>query len=185
MIDASSPENAGTAGILVFGYGNPSRGDDALGPLLIERLESLLGKADMPPEDGVECLTDFQLQIEHALDLRGRQRVLFVDAHLDCAPPWRLTRLLPERDASYSTHAISPSAVLRVYQDYFDEQPPPSFLLGIRGERFELGEPLSPAATRHLDEALTLVLALCRQPSEAFWQSQCQAAAPVRELEPS
>jgi hydrogenase maturation protease len=185
LSDSSSPENAGSAGILVFGYGNPSRGDDALGPLLIERLESMLGKADIPPEDGVECLTDFQLQIEHALDLRGRRRVLFIDAHIDCEPPWRLTRLRPERDASYSTHAISPSAVLRVYQEYFDEQPPPSFLLGIRGERFELGEPLSPTATRHLDEALTLVLALCRQPSEAFWQSQCQATAPVRELEPS
>jgi hydrogenase maturation protease len=181
LSDASYPENAGGAGVLVFGYGNPSRGDDALGPLLIERLESLLGKAN----NGVECLTDFQLQIEHALDLRGRRRVLFVDAHVDCEPPWRLTRLRPERDASYSTHAISPSAVLRVYQDYFDEQPPPSFLLGIRGERFELGEPLSPAATRHLDEALTLVLALFRQPSEAFWQSQCQAAVPVRKLEPS
>ncbi|RQW76743.1 MAG: hydrogenase maturation protease [Methylococcus sp.] len=185
MRETPPPENAGAAGILVFGYGNPSRGDDALGPLLIERLESLLGKPDMPPEDGVECLTDFQLQIEHALDLRGRRRVLFVDAHVDCEPPWRLTRLRPERDASYSTHAISPSSVLRVYQDYFDQQPPPSFLLGIRGERFELGEPLSPAASRHLDEALTLVLALCRQSSEALWRSQCQDAAPVRELEPS
>ena len=181
MSGASSPENAGIAGILVFGYGNPSRGDDALGPLLIDRLESLLGKADPPPKGEVDCLTDFQLQIEHALDLHARRLVLFVDAHVDCAPPWRLTRLRPERDASYSTHAISPAAVLRVYQDYFDKTPPPSFLLGVRGERFELGEPLSAAAAWHLDEALALVLALCRQPSAAYWQSRCHDSAATGE----
>lgn len=185
MSDAPPPENAGVAGILVFGYGNPSRGDDALGPLLIERLESLLATADLPPEGAVDCLTDFQLQIEHALDLHGRRLVLFVDAHVDCAPPWRLARLQPERDASFSTHAISPASVLQVYRDFHASPPPPSFLLGIRGERFELGEPLSPAAARHLDEALALVLALCRQPSVAYWQSRCHDAAATGEPVPA
>ena len=32
-----------TAPLLVFGWGNASRGDDALGPLLIERLRERLG----------------------------------------------------------------------------------------------------------------------------------------------
>ena len=182
MRETPCPENAGAAGILVFGYGNPSRGDDALGPLLIERLETLLGTADLAPEGGVDCLTDFQLQIEHALDLHGRRLVLFVDAHVDCVPPWRLTRLQPERDASFSTHAISPASVLQVYRDFHASPPPPSFLLGIRGERFELGEPLSPAGARHLEEALALVLALCRQPSAAYWQSRCLDATATGEL---
>ncbi|MBL8482901.1 MAG: Ni/Fe hydrogenase, partial [Rhodocyclaceae bacterium] len=44
----------------MFAWGNPGRGDDALGPLFAERIEAL----DLP---GVECLTDFQLQVEHAL----------------------------------------------------------------------------------------------------------------------
>ncbi|MCC7218819.1 MAG: hydrogenase maturation protease, partial [Burkholderiales bacterium] len=61
------------APFLVIGIGNPSRGDDALGPLLVERIEAM----DLP---GVECLTDFQLQVEHALDLVGREQVVFVDA---------------------------------------------------------------------------------------------------------
>ena len=67
--------------ILIFGYGNPSRGDDAIGPLLIERLEIL----NLPD---VDLLTDFQLQVEHALDLRGRERVLFVDASHVCQDPY-------------------------------------------------------------------------------------------------
>jgi hydrogenase maturation protease len=61
---------------LVLAVGNPSRGDDALGPALLERLRD----AGVDAAGDVELLTDFQLQIEHALDLQGRQAVLFVDA---------------------------------------------------------------------------------------------------------
>lgn len=140
-----------TAPILIFGWGNPSRGDDALGPLFIEHIEAL-GLA------GVECLTDFQLQVEHALDLEGRQRVLFVDASLECAVPYHHSRLSPAHDTSFSTHAMTPQAVMQVYVDLHDDDPPPCHLLAIRGERFELGDPISPQAAAHLAEALRWTL---------------------------
>jgi hydrogenase maturation protease len=140
-----------TAPILIFGWGNPSRGDDALGPLFVERIEAL----GLP---GVECLTDFQLQVEHALDLQDRERILFVDASLDVGSendaPFRHRRLFPARDATFSTHAMTPEAVMQVFLDLHDEDPPPCELLAIRGERFELGEPLTPSAAAHLDAAL-------------------------------
>jgi hydrogenase maturation protease len=136
-----------TAPILIFGWGNPSRGDDALGPLFVERVEAL----NLP---GVECLTDFQLQVEHALDLLDRERILFVDASVEAEAPYRQHRLSPARDATFSTHAITPESVMQVYVDLHDEEPPPCDLLAIRGERFELGEPLTPAAAAHLDAAL-------------------------------
>jgi hydrogenase maturation protease len=136
-----------TAPLLIFGWGNPSRGDDALGPLLVERIEAL----NLPD---VECLTDFQLQVEHALDLLERRRILFVDASLAATAPFAVTRLAPARDASFSTHAITPESVMQVYVDLHDEDPPPCDLLAIRGERFELGEELTPAAAGHLDAAL-------------------------------
>ena len=136
-----------TAPILIFGWGNPSRGDDALGPLLIERVASL----DLP---GVECLTDFQLQVEHALDLLDRKSILFVDASFSAAAPFSTSLLASTHDGSFSTHAISPEAVMQVYVDLHGETPPPCHLLAIRGERFELGESLSPVAARHLEAAL-------------------------------
>jgi len=136
-----------TAPVLVFGWGNPSRGDDALGPLLIERIDAL----QLP---GVECLTDFQLQVEHALDLENRRRILFVDASLNADTPFSVTRLQAARDASFTTHAMTPEAVMHVYVELHDEPPPPCTLLAIRGERFELGEEVSPAAASHLDAAL-------------------------------
>jgi len=139
------------APILIFGWGNPSRGDDALGPLLVERIDAL----GLP---GVECLTDFQLQVEHALDLERRTRILFVDASLEAPAPYRHSRLFAARDASFTTHAMTPEAVMQVYAELHDEAPPPCTLLAIRGERFELGEPVSPAAAAHLEVALRWTL---------------------------
>ncbi len=136
-----------TAPILVFGWGNPSRGDDALGPLFVERIEALR----LP---GVECLTDFQLQVEHALDLQGRKRILFVDASLDAKAPYCQRQLFPARDATFTTHAMTPEAVMHVYTELYGSQPPPCTLLAIRGESFELGEPLSAAAAAYLEAAL-------------------------------
>ena len=69
--------------VLIVGIGNPSLGDDALGPLLIERLETLLAQEDPAAALNIELLSDFQLQIEHALDLLNRSLVLFVDAHVN------------------------------------------------------------------------------------------------------
>lgn len=136
-----------TAPILIFGWGNPSRGDDALGPLFVERIEAL----GLP---GVECLTDFQLQVEHALDLQDRQCILFVDASLDCEVPYRHSRLSPARDTSFSTHAMTPEAVMQVYVDLHDEEPPPCHLLALRGAQFALGDPVSPVAEESLADAL-------------------------------
>jgi hydrogenase maturation protease len=148
-----------TAPILIFGWGNPSRGDDALGPLFVERIEAL----NLP---GVECLTDFQLQVEHALDLQARERVLFVDASIDVEVPFRQRRLFPARDATFSTHAITPESVMQVYVDLHDDEPPPCELLAIRGERFELGEQLSPTAATHLESALQWALDWINQRSQ-------------------
>jgi len=136
-----------TAPLLIFGWGNPSRGDDALGPLFVERIEAL----QLP---GVECLTDFQLQVEHALDLHGRSRILFVDASIDAETPFTATRIEAAKDDSFTTHAMTPQAVLHVYRELEDADAPPTWLLAIRGEHFELGEAPSAAALEHLAAAL-------------------------------
>jgi hydrogenase maturation protease len=141
---------------LVFGWGNPSRGDDALGPMFVEQLQRPAADAGAGP---VECLTDFQLQVEHALDLVGRRHVLFVDASRSAAAPFEVRALQPARDASFTTHAMSPEALLQVFRQVHRSEPPPCTLLAIRGERFELGDAPSAAALAHLAQAL----AWCRR----------------------
>lgn len=150
-----------TAPLLIFGYGNPSRGDDALGPLLLERLAEL----SLPH---VELLTDFQLQVEHAVDLQGRERVLFIDASVSCAPPYDFAQLGAQKDTSYSSHAMSPAAVLHAFLELYGA-PPPAYLLAVRGERFELGEELSEAAAHNLEAAFKLLKKLCMDHGHQAW----------------
>lgn len=151
---ASGGTRVGVPPLLIFGWGNRSRGDDALGPLLIERLRAL-------PLDAarVELLEDYQLMVEHALDLRQRERVLFVDASRVCPPPLQLSTLQPGTERNVDSHAMSPQALLQVCRQVLGSEPPPASLLAIRGERFDLGAPPSATAQRHLEAALACAVA--------------------------
>ena len=138
-----------TRPLLVLGWGNRSRGDDALGPLCVERLQAQCAGAAQ-----VEWLDDYQLMIEHALDLVGRRHVLFIDASRSAGAPFEARPVQARRDASLSSHAMSPQALLQVYLELQGSAPPPCMLLAIRGEQFELGAPPSLAALDHLDAAV-------------------------------
>jgi hydrogenase maturation protease len=149
--------------ILVFGYGNLSRGDDALAPLLLEQLGDELD---------IEILSDFQLQIEHALDLENRSQVLFIDASVSCQSAFNFKQLQPIKDKSYTTHAMSPAALLEVYQTIKHHAPPPCFLLSIQGLSFELGDDLSSKATENLSLATLFTQQLLDNLTLDFWYQQ-------------
>jgi hydrogenase maturation protease len=156
------------AGVLILAIGNPSRGDDALGPLFLERLAEW--REPRGDRDDIELFTDFQLQIEHVVDLEERDLVLFVDASVSCPPPFQFTRLRPAQDTSYTSHALSPAAVLQVYAQVHHASPPPSFQLAIRGESFELGESLGAAAAAHLAAALEFTERLLARREVETWE---------------
>jgi len=152
--------------VLLFGYGNLSRGDDALGPLLLEYVESHCNL------EQIEILSDFQLQIEHALDLENRSLVLFIDASVSCVSDFDFAQLKPARDKSYTTHAMSPAAILDVYQSIKKQTPPPCFLLSIKAEKLELGEGLSSQAKHNLEQAGHFAAQLLQEPDIKAWQQQ-------------
>jgi hydrogenase maturation protease len=130
--------------LLLFGYGNPGRGDDALGPELIGRIAQL-HLAD------VECQNDMQLQVEHVTDLAACKRVLFIDADISCAEPFDFSEIGAVKDDSYTSHAMSPTALLHAYSQVYGKDAPPAFLLRIRGYDFELGDPLTGKASANLE----------------------------------
>ncbi len=140
------------APILVFAIGNESRSDDALGPLLLRRLQS-----EAVPQ--TEFIEDFQLQVEHVTDLAGRNMVVFVDADVSCNAPFEFSSVTAAHDNSYSSHAMTPSALLHTYHQVYSEDAPQSFLLRIRGYGFELGEELSDEATGNLEQAARMICA--------------------------
>ncbi|WP_295882276.1 hydrogenase maturation protease [uncultured Thiohalocapsa sp.] len=142
---------------LVIGVGNPARGDDAIGPLLLQRLRDQL--AGDPCAGEVALLDAYQLQPEHALDLRGRRETIIVDAAAAGTAPFTHTRVVPEPTPTITTHSLSPAALAGMHQRLFGSAPALT-VLAVRGERFELGAPLSAHATRHLAAALDWLSAL-------------------------
>lgn len=143
------------APVLVFAIGNESRGDDALAPLLLRRLQT-------EGIEQVELIEDYQLQVEHITDLVERSAVLFVDADMSCTAPFHFSGINAAHDNSYTSHAMSPAALLHAYRQVYEKDAPPAFLLRIRGYDFELGNPLTDKASANLEAATMLVIELCR-----------------------
>ena len=148
---------AGRAPVLVLAVGNPSRGDDAIGPELAARLEA----AALP---GVEVISEFQLQVENALDLVGRERVIFVDAGTGTPAPYELRRVTAAADFLHTSHAISPESVLATYERLHGAPAPETWVLCVRGESFELGAPLSGAVVGRVEAAWRALLSAVGAP---------------------
>ncbi len=143
---------------LVIGFGNPGRGDDGLGPRLVEAFEERRGQGAA----GCDVEAVFQLSLEHAAEVADRRWVVFVDAAAEGGEPFAVSELAPEPagsagearlGAGFSTHDMGPEAVLALAESSFGRRPP-AWLLAIRGYRFGLAEHLSRRATANLRAAL-------------------------------
>jgi len=157
-----------SAAITVFAWGNESRGDDAIGAILASRIIGL----DHP---AVKVVEDHQLNIEHVMDIAANVPVLFIDASVAIDSDFLLERLTPTRDASVSTHSISPVALLDLYEQTLGKAAPDAYLLHVHGESFELGETISEAATESVNKAWQFLDDLFAEPGED-WGSMLRAA---------
>jgi hydrogenase maturation protease len=165
-----------TAPLVILVVGNPSRGDDAIGPLLCGRLVAWLDTEGIAAN--IELVEDFQLQIEHVLDLKGRAIALFVDAGERTPAPYTLTRIAPAPTFAHTTHQLSPEALLQVFRQTEGSEPPPSFVLCVQGVEFGLGEPLTATATRNAEAAFEQLKMLCRDPALSSWQRATDVHSP-------
>ena len=156
------------APILIFAVGNESRGDDALAPLLLRRLDTWLQQEGRSAD--FELIEDFQLQVEHAMDMVGRRLVLFIDAGMDTQEPYTFYRTPLRNGGTPYSHALAPEAVLAVYPQIYQKDPPPAFTLCIRGEQFELGSSLSPAADSRLGSAMNFIQRLLQEADAMTWE---------------
>ncbi len=136
--------------VLVIGFGNPGRLDDGLGPALSERIALL----NIP---GVTCDADYQLMIENAADIAKHDIVIFADASVDATAPFSWSQLKAKADYSFSTHSVSPEAVLQLAATSFSGKAR-AYLLAIRGYEFNsFGERISEKAQANLDVAASFL----------------------------
>ncbi len=155
--------------LLIFAYGNISRGDDALAPLLVERLQQ------RGVEQGcglqLKYLSDYQMHIEHVMDMQHCQRVLLIDAALDLPEALRFYPVTAHQQTLYTTHGMSPSTLLHTYQQVLHQDPPPTAMLAVAGYSFELGEALTPEAEDNLAQAERFILSLLAADDFSQWDA--------------
>jgi len=138
---------------LVLAIGNPSRGDDAIGPLLAERLQAWLSSQPASRQREIDVLCEQQLQVEHLLDLQGRERVLFVDAATQGEPTVHCRPQPVLAPPSFVSHACHPGQLLGLYQATLGLAPPDATLLTVTGEDFSLGADPSRIAQERMESA--------------------------------
>jgi hydrogenase maturation protease len=132
--------------ILVYGYGNPGRQDDGLGPALVSELEVWL---TVNPDRRITLDSNYQLNAEDALAVSGHDGVIFVDATQAGEAPYEFRSLVPEKTIAFSTHAMTSATVLALCEELYDKHPA-AWILTIRGYSWELNANLTPEASANL-----------------------------------
>ncbi len=155
--------------LTIFAWGNTARGDDGIGPILAERLR----EQDFP---GLCVVEDHQLNIEHVTDLADCGAALFIDASIEIDEGYRLERIGPSSDGNFSTHAISPQALLNVFEQTMKTSAPDSWLLHVAARQFELGAEPGSKARRSIEQAFGFLTDLLKNAS-SDWQGLLQRNA--------
>lgn len=114
--------------ILILAFGNPARRDDALGPMVGEKIAGL-------HLTGVTVQIDYQLNVEDARDIADHEAVVFIDAAVEGPEPYAVRRVQPKADMPHSSHLSEPGALLALAKEIYGVDRP-GFLLAIRGYDF-------------------------------------------------
>lgn len=143
--------------ILVYGFGNPGRGDDGLGIAFAD----LIDERRLP---GVSCERNYQLNIEDALEIAAYDAVLFADASINAKEPFEMCKLRPAEEICFTTHAMPAHSVLALCEDLYGSSPM-AFMMAIRGYSWDAEEGLSYSAADNLEKAVDFAVSLIGQSS--------------------
>jgi hydrogenase maturation protease len=141
---------------LVIGYGSPIRGDDAIGPLVADRLE----EEGTPP--GVTVISRHILTADLVPDIVESDLVIFLDATVDGAPGEIRCRPLAPDAAAPSTmaHFLDPRELLAWAQALYGKGPE-AYLISAAGASFDYaGYELTPLVEAAVHPMLECIHAL-------------------------
>jgi len=136
--------------IFIYGFGNPGRQDDGLGPAIIKKLE----------DDKIHGITtdcNYQLNIEDADNIAQSDVVIFVDASLDADEPFSFRKIEPSSVITFTTHSMSPESVIALCSDIHNRVPV-AYVMGIRGYEWDFEEGLSSKAMDNFNQAYAFLL---------------------------
>jgi len=136
--------------IFVYGFGNPGRQDDGMGPAIIDRLEN-------ENIQGIIIDSNYQMNIEDAYNISECDVVIFVDASIDADEPFSFYKIKPSPEITFTTHTVAPESIIALCKDLYDKDME-AYVMAIKGYEWEFAEGLSPKAADNFNEAYTFLL---------------------------
>ena len=129
------------AQILIIGYGNSLRGDDAVGSLAAEEL-----RQHYHDDPNVQVIASHQLTPEMAEDISRSDFVIFLDASSSAEPGkvWQ-TPVLPKPELAGFTHQLTPASLLSAAEKLYGRVPE-AVCITLAGWSFKLDNKLSRRA---------------------------------------
>ncbi len=162
-------DSSNNPALIILAWGNISRGDDAAGPMLAEKIQAL-------NHNGIQLEEDLQLNIEHVMDLQSQIPVLFIDASCKPEQGFYLEKLSAVPDQSISTHSVSPKALLHLFEKTHKLKAPEAFMLHISGKEFELGQAVSLHTQSAVDDAWDYLMQLFSLPDKEWLSYLCASS---------
>lgn len=141
---------------VVIGIGNPLRGDDGVGWLVVEALQALA-------IDGVTAVSTHQL-LPELIDLfRDAAQLIFIDASVVGQPgDTSQTAVLPAMEGPIASHQLHPGVLLALGVKLYGRMPP-AYLITVTGSDFSHKETVSA----EVESAISTVLTQIRQLANA------------------
>jgi len=140
---------AGPLKILIYGYGNPGRQDDALGIHLVDYIEHWARENQFT---NIETDQNYQLNIEDAERISSFDLVIFCDASVKDIEHSKLEEVVPDLRTEFSMHAVTPSFVFGLCQRIFNRNPR-TYQLNIKGYSWEFMQHITEQAGKNLQQA--------------------------------
>lgn len=138
------------AKILIYGYGNPGRQDDGLGPRCAGIIDEWIHKESI---SNVITDSNYQLNIEDAAEIANFDMVIFADASVADIQDYKLEEVTADKAAiEFTMHAVSPAYVLDLCRKIYKKDPK-TYLLHIKGYEFDFIEEITERARKNLERA--------------------------------
>jgi hydrogenase maturation protease len=135
--------------ILIYGYGNPGRQDDGLGPLMAESINTW---AKNNKHEFIQTDSNYQLNIEDADNIAPYDIVIFVDASIEDKQSYAFNEIHPSDEVNFTMHTCSATYILHLCESMYNKRPK-TYMLSIKGEEWQMKEGLSQAAQINFDKA--------------------------------
>lgn len=139
--------------ILVYGYGNPGRQDDAIGLILTEKIDKWSRDNNLP----IYCEYNYQLNIEDSYKLKNFEIVIFIDSTIsNKISNYNFIKANSSSEYDFSSHIIKPQYLLYLSENIFNHKIE-AYIMEVRGYKWEFMQSPTKKAIKNIRLAETFL----------------------------